>query len=94
HCPQISNPPALFFRELAPSPTLCIFSPSASSSCRRLVGVVHQSRSVSAVFEVACLSKILPKVPMWMIFLIKRDSQLLIHLLKIHQDLSRMYQSE
>ncbi|XLU19589.1 hypothetical protein S245_055655 [Arachis hypogaea] len=44
HCPQVSNSPALFFRELAPSPTLCIFLPSPSSSCRRLVGVVHQSR--------------------------------------------------
>ncbi|RYR60343.1 hypothetical protein Ahy_A04g017423 isoform B [Arachis hypogaea] len=44
HCPQVSNSPALFFRELSPSPTLCIFLPSASSSCRRLVGVVHQSR--------------------------------------------------
>ncbi|KAL4293874.1 hypothetical protein AHAS_Ahas18G0171700 [Arachis hypogaea] len=29
---------------LIPSPTLCIFLPSASSSCRCLVGVVHQSR--------------------------------------------------
>ncbi|XLU80286.1 hypothetical protein S245_003706, partial [Arachis hypogaea] len=34
HCPQVSIPPALFFHELAPSPTLCIFSPS--SGRRRL----------------------------------------------------------
>ncbi|RYR04407.1 hypothetical protein Ahy_B06g084130 isoform C [Arachis hypogaea] len=51
HCPQVSNSPALFFRELAPSPTLCIFLPSASSSCRRLVGVVHQSRVCWRLFR-------------------------------------------
>ncbi|XLU55295.1 hypothetical protein S245_049943, partial [Arachis hypogaea] len=58
HCPQVSNSPALFFRELSPSPTLCIFLPSASSSCHRLhllavvwsVSSINQG-SVGVVFE-------------------------------------------